>query len=145
MSRADTGTKNAALEAIARNTEYLRSVSDALAGESSALDVAPLDADGEAILFLQLATTLIRRLRPGALVVADTFCFGAKVHHQTVHEDRFEQGSNVVDLGSIPAVENGTSLRTDDEPLTRARPCAEPVSLPALCSSGSPRSSGLGP
>jgi len=39
---------NTTLATIDGHTEFLRSVSDALAGESSALDVAPLDADGQA-------------------------------------------------------------------------------------------------
>jgi twitching motility protein PilJ len=39
---------NAVLDSITRNAEYLRSVSDALAGEASALDVVPLDAEGQA-------------------------------------------------------------------------------------------------
>ena len=43
-----SGDPGAALSAIADKVEFLRSVRDALAGEASALDVAPLDADGQA-------------------------------------------------------------------------------------------------
>lgn len=52
---------NAMLDAMTRNTGYLRSVSDALAGETSALDVAPLDAEGQAAVVEPL-TALIADL-----------------------------------------------------------------------------------
>ena len=52
---------NAALATIDGHTEFLRSVSDALAGESSALDVAPLDAEGQAAVVEPL-TALIADL-----------------------------------------------------------------------------------
>ena len=55
---ADPG---AALSAIAENAGYLRSVSDALAGRSSALDVAALDSDGQAAVVEPL-TALIADL-----------------------------------------------------------------------------------
>jgi hypothetical protein len=55
---ADPG---AALAAIAENAGYLRSVSDALAGRSSALDVAALDSDGQAAVVEPL-TALIADL-----------------------------------------------------------------------------------
>jgi hypothetical protein len=42
------GDPGAALSAIADNVEFLRSVRDALAGDASTLDVAPLGADGQA-------------------------------------------------------------------------------------------------
>ncbi len=43
-----TSDVGATLTAIAENTDFLRSVNDALAGDASALDVAPLDAAGQA-------------------------------------------------------------------------------------------------
>ncbi len=43
-----TSDAGATLSAIASNTEFLKSVRDALAGEPSALDVAPLGAEGQA-------------------------------------------------------------------------------------------------
>ena len=49
---------NAALATIDGHTEFLRSVSDALAGESSALDVAPLDAEGQAAVVEPLTALL---------------------------------------------------------------------------------------
>jgi len=49
---------NAALATIDGHTEFLRSVSDALAGESSALDVAPLDAEGQAAVVEPLTAVL---------------------------------------------------------------------------------------
>ncbi len=49
---------SAVLDAIAQNAGYLRSVSDALAGEASALDVAPLDADGQATVVEPLAARI---------------------------------------------------------------------------------------
>jgi twitching motility protein PilJ len=52
---ADAG---AALAAIAENAEYLRAVSDALAGQSSALDVVPLDAQGQAAVVEPLAALI---------------------------------------------------------------------------------------
>ena len=52
---ADVG---AALDAIAENSEYLRSVSNALAGQSSVLDVAPLDAEGQAAVVEPLAALI---------------------------------------------------------------------------------------
>jgi twitching motility protein PilJ len=55
---ADPG---AALAAIAENAGYLRSVNDALAGRTSALDVAALDADGQAAVVEPL-TALIADL-----------------------------------------------------------------------------------
>ena len=75
IASAASGLRNsadigAALEAIARNTEYLRSVSDALAGESSALDVAPLDADGQAAVVEPL-TALIASLEADTATVRD--------------------------------------------------------------------------
>jgi twitching motility protein PilJ len=66
-SSADIG---AALAAIGRNIEFLRSVSDALAGQSSSLDVAPLDADGQAAVVEPL-TTLIAELEADAATVRD--------------------------------------------------------------------------
>ena len=60
----------AALAAIGRNIEFLRSVSDALAGQSSSLDVAPLDADGQAAVVEPL-TTLIAELEADAATVRD--------------------------------------------------------------------------
>jgi twitching motility protein PilJ len=53
---ADAG---AVLAAIAQNVEFLRSVSDALAGETSALDVVPLDADGQAAVVEPLAAHIV--------------------------------------------------------------------------------------
>jgi twitching motility protein PilJ len=52
---ADAG---AVLDAIASNAAYLHSVRDALAGESSTLDVAPLDADGQAAVVEPLTALL---------------------------------------------------------------------------------------
>ena len=60
----------AALAAIGRNIEFLRSVSDALAGQSSSLDVVPLDADGQAAVVEPL-TTLIAELEADAATVRD--------------------------------------------------------------------------
>ena len=56
-----TSDAGAALAAIAENTEFLRSVRDALAGETSPLDVAPLGADGQAAVVEPL-TALIADL-----------------------------------------------------------------------------------
>ena len=50
---------SAALAAIAQNAGYLRSVSDALAGETSALDVVPLDADGQAAVVEPLNAQIV--------------------------------------------------------------------------------------
>ena len=50
---------SAALAAIAQNAGYLRSVSDALAGETSALDVVPLDADGQAAVVEPLDAQIV--------------------------------------------------------------------------------------
>jgi twitching motility protein PilJ len=52
---------NAVLDSISRNAGYLRSVSDALAGEASTLDVVPLDAEGQAAVVEPL-TALIADL-----------------------------------------------------------------------------------
>ncbi len=49
---------NAALAAIDGHVEFLRSVSGALAGESSAIDVAPLDAEGQAAVVEPLQALL---------------------------------------------------------------------------------------
>jgi twitching motility protein PilJ len=49
---------NAILDSISRNAEYLRSVSDALAGEASALDVVALDAEGQAAVVEPLAALI---------------------------------------------------------------------------------------
>jgi twitching motility protein PilJ len=64
---ADVG---AALAAIVSNTEFLRSVSDALAGESSSLDVAPLDAEGQAAVVEPL-NALITELESHTATVRD--------------------------------------------------------------------------
>jgi twitching motility protein PilJ len=60
----------AALAGIDRNIEFLRSVGDALAGEPSSLDVAPLDADGQAAVVEPLVA-LIAELEADAATVRD--------------------------------------------------------------------------